>query len=292
VPLERMADPTDTSYIPRPEWYFLFLFQTLKVFEGPLEVLGTVILPTLAILALIATPFIDRSRLARVRQRTLAMGVVVLAGLGWAGLTAAAIRSTPPQTAASMIDFSGPTQWMQLTPSQLTGVGYYREQNCGQCHNVTGGTPKQGPNLEGTSRRHDNAWLVAHFKQPSRAGSAAPAATMHLTDAQLKDLTALMKAMIPQNADVIDSAPEFAVAGATLYQKNFCGSCHSVNGEGGKIGPSLNGLATRRTEAWVVEHFENPRKMSPGTPMPAYPFARPDMQNEVSYLFTLPDKAP
>jgi hypothetical protein len=40
----------------------------------------------------------------------------------------------------------------------------------------------------------------------------------------------------------------------------------------------------------VVEHFENPRKMSPGTPMPAYPFARPDMQNEVSYLFTLPDK--
>src|SRR6202050_1150153 len=41
VPLERLADPTDTSYIPRPEWYFLFLFQMLKVFEGPLEVLGT-----------------------------------------------------------------------------------------------------------------------------------------------------------------------------------------------------------------------------------------------------------
>ena len=42
VPLERMADPTDTSYIPRPEWYFLFLFQMLKVFNGPLEVVGTV----------------------------------------------------------------------------------------------------------------------------------------------------------------------------------------------------------------------------------------------------------
>ena len=45
VPLERLADPTDTSYIPRPEWYFLFLFQTLKVFEGPLEVVGSVVLP-------------------------------------------------------------------------------------------------------------------------------------------------------------------------------------------------------------------------------------------------------
>ena len=60
VPLEHLADPTDTSYIPRPEWYFLFLFQILKAFRGPLEVVGTVVLPTLAILALILTPFIDR----------------------------------------------------------------------------------------------------------------------------------------------------------------------------------------------------------------------------------------
>ena len=288
VPLERMADPTDTSYIPRPEWYFLFLFQTLKVFEGPLEVVGTVVLPTLAILALIAAPFIDRSRLVRVRQRTVAIGIVVLAGLGWAGLTAAAIRSTPPQTAAALIDFSGPTQWMQLTPSQLNGISFYRQEKCGECHNVTGGTPKQGPNLLGAARRHDDAWLIAHFKQPSGAAMMP----VHLTDAQLKDLVALIKAMTPDNGDVIDTAPDFAVEGAMLYQKNFCGSCHAINGEGGKIGPALNGLATRRTEAWVVEHFENPRKMSPGTPMPAYPFARPDMQNMVSYLFTLPDKAP
>ncbi len=75
VPLERMADPTDTSYIPRPEWYFLFLFQTLKAFNGPLEVVGTVVLPTLAILALVLTPFIDRGTVIRVRQRTLAAGV-------------------------------------------------------------------------------------------------------------------------------------------------------------------------------------------------------------------------
>ena len=40
VPLEQMADPTNNSYIPRPEWYFLFLFQFLKMFNGPLEVCG------------------------------------------------------------------------------------------------------------------------------------------------------------------------------------------------------------------------------------------------------------
>src|SRR6266513_780222 len=53
VPLEQLADPTDTSYTPRPEWYFLFLFQMLKLFEGPLEVVGRVVLPGLAVLFLI-----------------------------------------------------------------------------------------------------------------------------------------------------------------------------------------------------------------------------------------------
>jgi cbb3-type cytochrome oxidase cytochrome c subunit len=65
-----------------------------------------------------------------------------------------------------------------------------------------------------------------------------------------------------------------------------------VNGAGGKTGPVLNGVATRRSEAWTAEHFTNPQKMSPGTPMPPYKFARKDMQDIISYLFTLPEKAP
>jgi ubiquinol-cytochrome c reductase cytochrome b subunit len=288
VPLERMADPADTSYIPRPEWYFLFLFQTLKAFEGPLEVIGTVVLPTLAILALILTPFIDRGKVVRVRQRTLAGGVVVLAALGWGGLTAAAIKSTPPQTAASQIDFSGPTQWMQLAPSELAGVHYFRTEGCTMCHNITGGAPKRGPNLIYASKRHDVNWLMAHFKDP---GSVMPGTAMKpvkLNDAELTDLSSLIMKLAPENGDVVESAPDFVVEGARIFQKNSCGTCHQVNGVGGKIGPSLNGLAGRRNETWVIEHFQNPRKMSPGTPMPAYNFTPADMQNEVSYLFTLP----
>src|SRR5512143_1240233 len=61
APLEARANPADTSYTPRPEWYFLFLFQLLKYFPGRLEVIGVVVLPTLAILLLFALPLIDRS---------------------------------------------------------------------------------------------------------------------------------------------------------------------------------------------------------------------------------------
>ncbi|MEP6714988.1 MAG: cytochrome b N-terminal domain-containing protein, partial [Terriglobia bacterium] len=248
IPLERLADPTDTSYIPRPEWYFLFLFQMLKVFEGPLEVVGTVILPTVAILALIVTPFIDRSKIAKVRQRTLAMGIVLLAGLGWGGMTLAAIRSTPPQTAASSIDFSGPTQWMQLKPAELSGIHYFRQENCAVCHNVTGGEAKAGPNLVDIGKRHDQVWMLTHFKMPESTNSGSSRGAVNLSGSQLSDLAATMPALTPDNGNVIDNTPLFVADGAAIYQKNFCGACHTVNGVGGKTGPVLNGLSARRTE--------------------------------------------
>jgi ubiquinol-cytochrome c reductase cytochrome b subunit len=290
VPLERMADPTDISYTPRPEWYFLFLFETLEVLKKLPDVVGTVILPTIGILALILAPFIDRSKMVRVRQRTLAMGIVLLAGLGWGGLTLAAKLGTPPQSAAEAIDFSGPTQWMQLTAQEMAGIHYFRQENCESCHNVTGDQPKNGPNLINTAKRHDSDWLMKHFMDPAGATKGSAMKPVDLNDAALKDLTALMLKLTPDNGDVVGTAPDFAVDGAMVFQKNSCAACHSLNGVGGKIGPALNGLAQRRNEAWVIQHFQEPQKMSKGTSMPPYKFNATDMQNIVSYLFTLPDK--
>jgi ubiquinol-cytochrome c reductase cytochrome b subunit len=45
VPLDGMADPSDATYVPRPEWYFLSLFQLLKYFPGPLEPVATLVIP-------------------------------------------------------------------------------------------------------------------------------------------------------------------------------------------------------------------------------------------------------
>src|SRR5262249_15369168 len=114
VPMEQLADPTDTSYIPRPEWYFLFLFQTLRLFTGPLEVVGSVVLPGLAMAALVAVPFIDRSRLVKITQRTVAIGVGGLAGLTWAGVAGGAIKGTPSK-AGDEVEYSGPTEWEEMS---------------------------------------------------------------------------------------------------------------------------------------------------------------------------------
>ena len=118
-------------------------------------------------------------------------------------------------------------------------------------------------------------------------GSAMPA--IQLTDAQLNTLAAFLLKLSPQNAEALQSAPDFATQGALIYQKNFCGSCHLLNGVGMKIGPPLNGLGKRRSRDWVERHFRNPQATSPGSIMPAYKFPPAQMQDIISYLFVLPD---
>lgn len=207
VPLERMADPTDITYIPRPDWYFLFLFQLLKTFEGPLEVVGAVILPTLAIVALLAVPFFDRAALSRVRTRTTALGVVVFVAIGWFALTYAAASSTPASASASF-DATLVQPWQMMAPKEL--------------------------------------------------------------------------ALAPSGV------PSFAQEAARLYERLGCAGCHAVNGEGAKSGPELNGVMFRRDQAWLVGHFNEPQKYSPGSPMPPYQLPPPQMDTMVKWLLSLP----
>src|SRR6185503_2254118 len=78
--LEGPADPTDATYTPRPEWYFLGLFQLLKYFPGKLEVIGALVVPGLVMTFLALLPWIDRARGREPRQRRLVLGLIT-AGL-------------------------------------------------------------------------------------------------------------------------------------------------------------------------------------------------------------------
>jgi ubiquinol-cytochrome c reductase cytochrome b subunit len=285
VPLEQLADPTDTTYTPRPEWYFLFLFQILKMLSGPLEFLGAVALPTLAVLALILVPFVDRGRIVRVTRRTVAASVVILAAIAWSGLTVAAVRGTPPPPTGVAIDYSAPTDWMHLSPEEMAGVAYFRQENCISCHDGN----RIGPDLTRAATHKDAAWMIEHFKHPSavRPGSAMP--PIQLSDAQLNSLAAFLLKLNPNNATALQNAPEFATQGALVYQANQCRMCHMVNGVGMKVGPPLNGLSKRRTRDWVESHFADPQKLSPGSFMPAYKFSPKDLNNITSYLLALPE---
>src|SRR5246500_1548534 len=88
------AQPGTTSFVPRPDWYFYFLFYLLRIFKWPESVfLGTVGVPTIALMLLIGLPFLDRRRTRKISQRPVAMvaAVLVVLSMGvltWKGATA------------------------------------------------------------------------------------------------------------------------------------------------------------------------------------------------------------
>src|SRR2546423_9203940 len=88
------ADPGTTSFVPRPDWYFYFLFDLLRIFKWPESVfLGTIGVPTIALVLLIGLPFLDRRRVRRPSARPVAMvaAVLTIVSMGvltWKGATA------------------------------------------------------------------------------------------------------------------------------------------------------------------------------------------------------------
>ena len=288
VPLERLADPTDLTYVPRPDWYFLFLFQTLKFFKGSLEPVGSVVLPSLGVLALFLAPFLDRGRLKKITQRTTAIGVVALALVGWGALTTAAIITTPKVQQEQTANPQPSPDLNPFSPQELAGLGYFRQEKCTACHNLSTGQPKPGPGLSTVPERRNAAWLVKYFKSPTQMVPGSNMPPIALSDANLNALASFLLKLTPQNANNVSTIPDNLLHGAQVYEAQGCGNCHAVNGVGAKLGPALNGLAARRNRAWVEKHFANPAAMSPGSIMPPSEFSPTDMQAIVDYLFSLP----
>ncbi len=186
--LEEVADPTASGYVPRPEWYFLWIFQSLKYFKGQYEILGTFALPALLIALLVSLPFIDRrarprrllprTRPVRLWPRLVAAGALV--GLGF--LTLSAATSEAPMTRAGA----------NLTQDQLAGKLLFEKMGCASCHNVGGVGGTRGPDLtEFGNRPNANQRVLLHFTGIGQApGSEMPGYV--LSEQELRSLAAYL----------------------------------------------------------------------------------------------------
>ncbi len=113
-PLQAVAGTSASGYVPRPEWYFLWLFQLLKYFKGSLEPVGTTLVPAALVVLLVALPFLDRrqqpktrrllpgTRPVRVWPRIVgaALIAVLLAATLLAATSTPASKPTPPRLPA------------------------------------------------------------------------------------------------------------------------------------------------------------------------------------------------
>lgn len=260
APLEPLADPTDASYIPRPEWYFLGLFQLLKYFPGRLEVIGTVVLPGIGTALLFLLPWLDRSADRKYGSRRL-----VLAGSLFAFAAAGGL------TLLGAMDLGGPSEaaWRKenRTPFFAAAAPIIAGQrDCASCHREDGFGA--GPPLVGASWTRDATWIRAHLSDPTfvAPGTREGEALMSNPDAAVVmawlDLLKDGAAMRP--------APEDTV-GVRLVLREGCVGCHQLDGVGGRVGPSLDGVGGRRSARWIVDYLPDPAAIDPQAEMRSYP---------------------
>ena len=160
APLEAPADPTDTAYVPRPEWYFLPLYQLLRLVPGTLESVVAVGVPTALVVAMLSLPFFDRSSRRNLLRRPVAASVLVVL-LGCSGfLLGAAARAAGPTVP--------PEVGRPLTSVERAGRALYGSQQCNSCHKIAGKGGAEGPDLTEIGLHHSAAWLHSFIESPAR----------------------------------------------------------------------------------------------------------------------------
>jgi ubiquinol-cytochrome c reductase cytochrome b subunit len=253
TPLDQIADPSDATYVPRPEWYFLSLFQLLKYFPGPLEPLATMVIPGVVVGVLLLLPFIDRRPDRHFLKRPLVTSGFAVIGGAIIVLTYLGYKDTPAH--------ADPAVW---GPLPLAGHEFVKDDRCLTCH-VDGGAA--GP-FEDLRLRRDPEWLIAHARDPQMiAPGLREPPRGGMSDGQARSIASYMKKV---RAGVAVPAVDDETRVASRVIGRYCANCHMIDGEGSAIGPDLTRIGAQRDAKYLHDWITQPDAVDPLANMPAF----------------------
>lgn len=208
------ANPADTHFLPRPEWYYRPAFQWLKYLSGRWSLMGGIMLPALLALIFAAVPFLDRRPERRPWRRPVTVGAFALflaayLSLGFASYhddysdpgmaaqmhkqdaDAKAFMEQPfiPETAAG----SATVSLVAANPAVLKGQALFEANSCSSCHGEGGvGSAAAGP-LIGVAAKLDDSQLLALLHTPNAKMTAGGMQPVDLQSADMEALTAYLR---------------------------------------------------------------------------------------------------
>jgi menaquinol-cytochrome c reductase cytochrome b/c subunit len=193
------ADPGTTSFVPRPDWYFYFLFYLLRIFKWPDSViLGTVGIPTLIMVLMLALPFVDMRRERRLSRRPVAVVITILTVISMGVLTYKG--ATAKELLASEVAGVVPS-WVQkqhLPQNAVPGAKLFASSGCLQCHTYlgTGSSNLGAPDLTSIGTKNLGIdFQIRHLKCPSCVNPGSPMPPFaSLGDANLRQLAIFLEA--------------------------------------------------------------------------------------------------
>jgi menaquinol-cytochrome c reductase cytochrome b/c subunit len=172
------ADPGTTNFVPRPDWYFYFLFYLLRIFKWPESVfLGTVGVPTIALILLIALPFYDVRRERRLSRRPVAVVGLVLTILSMAILTWKGATASEALASEVIADVPHWISAQKLPPAAVPGAKLFAVAGCTACHTYlgTGSSNLGAPDLTNIGTRNLGIdFQIRHLQCPSCVNPGSP----------------------------------------------------------------------------------------------------------------------
>src|ERR1700676_3233256 len=211
------ANPADAQYIPRPEWYYLPIFQWLKYWHGSAAIVGVLVIPTVLVLAIIALPFLDRGIERCPWKRPAAMGayafvVFVLLGLGLrsqyldrhdSGVAQQLAKQKAEEDGYSHKPFEPELSSASLAAANVTladplaakGKTIFEAKSCHACHGDAGVGTAAAPALVGIKAKFSPDQLAQLFKHPSAKMNAGGMPPIDLPPDDLKALIAYVESL-------------------------------------------------------------------------------------------------
>jgi hypothetical protein len=188
------ADPGTTNFVPRPDWYFYFLFYLLRIFKWPDSViLGTVGIPTLLLIIAFLLPFVDTRMERRLSRRPVAVVGAILVVVSMGVLTYKG--ATAKEALASEVVQAVPT-WSQRegfanNPDAVAGATTFASSGCTACHTYlgTGSSNLGAPDLSAIGKGGQGADFFAKYvADPSKFGNNVMPRFASLGQQKLKQL--------------------------------------------------------------------------------------------------------
>jgi ubiquinol-cytochrome c reductase cytochrome b subunit len=217
VQLGPPANPADAQYIPRPEWYYLPIFQWLKYWHGSAAIIGVLVIPALLVLAIIAFPFLDRTVERRPWKRPIAMGgyafvVFMLLGLGLrsqyldrrdSGVAQQLAKQRTEEDEYARKPFEPELSSASLAAANVTlsdplaakGKTIFEGQSCNACHGDSGVGTAAAPALTGIKTKFSPEQLADLFKHPTAKMNAGGMPSVDLPPDDLKSLIAYVESL-------------------------------------------------------------------------------------------------
>jgi nitric oxide reductase subunit C len=207
-------------------------------------------------------------------------------------------------TVDTVMQIPAQTKQQNLSDAVVRGKGIWTDNNCMGCHTLLGEGAYYAPELTKAYDRRGPAWIKIFLKNPEAMfPGERKMVQYHFSDQQIDDVVAFLKWISEMDLNgfppkptpmpgvavastMAPGAPAAALNAPAMF-KTICVSCHSVGGQGGTVGPALDGVGDKFSADYLTKWLTNPQAVKPGTAMPQLPMTGEERAELVQFLSAL-----